>query len=806
MKPLEKTANDLFQHLRARFSPVTIGDENAEVTNDPSAARFFSFTYEEDGKSLGTVSLSIISNRSLKIYFSHEMVNRIRNDTDWYNLLKDLRFFAKRNMLSFDARDIQKDQLDTRDFEFIKQHDGPYKDTDVEITESSMYGSKRKSMQKFENATLVVYHKQTVDEEKRGARSRHIDSIFIESNHERFRFPINYLNGARAMAVHVSEGGTPYDAIGQHIVSTVTEMQNLAKFARMTRRHAMEDAEASEIRDRVIETYHGIKRDIMRMQNVNNYRSFAENFTPTDASGEADVTTLQEKFTRKVWNEQMNDLLPSVQRALQATVNEGSTSDMMIDAAEMSKEEFAKKYPGSAKDYETLRKRQVDEADIVTPQQRADMEQRMRNARRLLDHVNNEMRYHEDAINNIQAAAREKFGPDWRREEEHKIADRAIGRHQDAYYLYSLARDRLKKFVPDVKKAMKHIQDANSHGMIAVRHNDFIADKYGVEGLDESLRTVTGELEEASSGVENSIKNSNFALVLKKDDAADAMIRTTKFTKADGLLAYIMSDIASRIIGNDADEIANFASNMAEKVGNEGASFGTKMTPDYKRDKQLAMMLAKKYLDDLKRMATDSDYADTVRKDPADVYGGKKKRAGGYHEAVDTFESWANEVLESSEYTAEATTVGTAGITGTQPARTNPQVIKALSGGDAAKARQLKAVSDKLARGQRLTPQEQPLAGEIAKGVTTTKKPMAAMQALAQDKHTKIDEKIISEKTLKVKAADADYDGDGEIESPEEEYMGSRDRAIKRAKHTKMEGDEELMKESLALLKRYAGL
>ena len=606
MKPTEKIANDLFQSLRTRFSPINIGDENAEVTTDPSAARFFSFVYEENGKKMGPVSISIITNRSLKVYYSHSMVKELQKSQDWYNFLKEMRFFSKQNLLAFDARDIQKDQLDTRDFEFIKTNDGPYKEEDVEITESAMFGSKRKSMQKFENATLVVYHKKTVDEEKRGARSRHIDSIFIESNHERFRFPINYLNGARAMAVHVSEGGTPYDAIGQHIITTVVEMQNLAKFARMTRRHAMEDSEAETIRNRVVETYSTIKKDIMRMQNVNNYRAFAETFEPTEASGEADVSSLQEKFTRKIWNEQMTDLLPSVQRALEA---------------------------------------KVDEADID-----------------------------ENAFNQAAAAAARAGKPEFE--------------FNGKTYKTKMDKDTAHK------------------------------------------------LDEASPSVEKTIKDPNFVLLLKKDENADRMIRTTKFRKADGLLAFIMSDIASRMIGDGADAVANFASQMAIDIGEEGASFGTKMTPEYKRDKQLATMLAQKYLGDIKRMATDADYADTVRKDPADVYGKKKKRDGSYHEAVQAFESWANDLYEA----VTTGTVGTTGTTGTSAARTNAQVVKALSGGDPAKARDIKRVSDKLARGQKLTPAEMPVAGEIAKNVMTTKKPNAAMQALAQDEHTDMEQ------------------------------------------------------------------
>ena len=47
-----------------------------------------------------------------------------------------------------------------------------------------------------------------VNEEQRGARSRNISSIFVENAEgERFKYPYKHLNGARAMARHVSHGG-----------------------------------------------------------------------------------------------------------------------------------------------------------------------------------------------------------------------------------------------------------------------------------------------------------------------------------------------------------------------------------------------------------------------------------------------------------------------------------------------------------------------------------------------------------------------------------------------------------------------
>jgi hypothetical protein len=849
MKPMEKTANDLFQILRTRFSPVTLGDENAEVTSDPAQARFFSFVYTENDKPMGTVSVSIISNRSLKVYYSHNMVQNIKRSSEWYALLKELRFFAKQNLLSFDARDIQKDQLDTRDFNFIKTNDGPYKESDVELAESTMYGSKRKSMQRFENATLVVYHKKSVDEEKRGARSRHIESIFIESNHERFRFPINYLNGARAMAVHVSEGGTPYDAIGQHIVGTVTEMQNLAKFARMTRRHAMEDSEADEIRNRVIETYGGIKRDIMRMQNVVNYRNFAETFEPAEASGTADVTTLQEKFTRKVWNEQMNDLLPSVLRALEAR----KVVDEADDYTNQSYFEKVASELGSILG-KSVTLQDYDEGDsyrdmnFVIDGEPVELFQNWKedgssgkpvthlgdeNLGRFAIWWNNPRNYANDLASVLSDNDTDLDEADIDENAFNQAAAAAARAGESEFefngktYKTKMDKDTAEKIVeaparqarglesfdwPDPEMA-QHAENAIRHGMHAydafghvysmtADHRDWMQNNkdeliamFARYGLATESQAEEVELDEASPSVEKTIKNPNFKLILKKDDAADRMIRTTKFTRADGLLSYIMSDIASRMIGDGADAVANFASEMSINIGDEGASFGTKITPEYKRDKQLAMMLAKRYLDDIKQMATDSEYESTVRKDPKEVYGAKKKRTGGTHESVEAaFEDWANEVFEGKwDYPKDITgskpdvywdqgntrkkaarkehrkkikakahkdlmkgkqpskddldeaTMGTVGTTGTagtatpNDARANQQVIKALSGGDAKKAQDIKRISDKLARGQRLTPNEQPIAGEIAKNVMTTKKPAAAMQALAQDEYTDMD-------------------------------------------------------------------
>lgn len=102
---------------------------------------------------------------------------------------------------------------------------------------SGWHGSAHKSMNELNNARIVVNHRRSVDEMKRGARTRQIESIFIENNHgERFRFPSNNVTAAKAMVRHVNEGGTPFDDFGQYIYETMEELNQLKSFARQDRK------------------------------------------------------------------------------------------------------------------------------------------------------------------------------------------------------------------------------------------------------------------------------------------------------------------------------------------------------------------------------------------------------------------------------------------------------------------------------------------------------------------------------------------------------------------------------------------
>ena len=112
------------------------------------------------------------------------------------------------------------------------------------------------------------------------------------------------------------------------------------------------------------------------------------------------------------------------------------------------------------------------------------------------------------------------------------------------------------------------------------------------------------------------------------------------------MLGSIMSDIASRMLSKSGEEdrVANFASRVADNLEQEGQPF-FKPDADYMKNKKIAIQLAKRYIDDYKQMQKDPSYADQVRIDPAD-YNPKKDRQGKAKE--DTFETWANKVVEGT--------------------------------------------------------------------------------------------------------------------------------------------------------------
>ena len=318
MREMNKISESLFEKIRDRFEDVSLGDENAKATQNPEDARFFNFDYVVDGKNHGNITISLIDEISLKIYFSKNISQELEGEDrqKWYAFLKELREFAKRNILSFEPRDITRSTLKHRDVQQQSKADSTYAKDEV-IGEGRMYGTHKSSYERDGNVKLIVRHSEAVNPEQRGARSRKIRAIFVETGEgERIKLPHNNLRYARAIARHVSEGGQLTDDFGQHITRIAEECGKLRPFKHSVIRRTFEDAETQAMVEAAFE-YHGLLNNTLkRMGGRKGYAACKESFIQDEPlMDDFDVDSLRERFVKRTYNDKMEDALPIVQKA-----------------------------------------------------------------------------------------------------------------------------------------------------------------------------------------------------------------------------------------------------------------------------------------------------------------------------------------------------------------------------------------------------------------------------------------------------------------------------------------------------------
>ena len=305
---LDKIAEELFNKIRGRYPSVTLGDQDSTITNVPKTARFFDFDFKEGVKvnvTLDEKSITILYNNDL-IEGSPDTVKSM-----WYNFMKEMRTFAKKRMLNFDTRDITKSNLDKRDYQYLSTN----RPGDEQMSESKMYGTSKTSFQDIGNAKMIVKHRGPVDFENPAGRTQQIDSIYIESaDGERFKYPFRHLNGARAMATHVSEGGNQYDTFGKHIVSLSEELSKLRTFKTYMNRSAVMAEGLAGYMDVVNERIETIKETVFKLQRPTHYKEAFESFEETvmEEVPEDVSSNWIDELTIRQFNEDLKSVFPYI--------------------------------------------------------------------------------------------------------------------------------------------------------------------------------------------------------------------------------------------------------------------------------------------------------------------------------------------------------------------------------------------------------------------------------------------------------------------------------------------------------------
>jgi hypothetical protein len=355
-----KNSQDLFNKIRSQFSNIRLGDENGAATADPGSAVFFEFEFQEDADTFGSVSISLADGENMKVYYNRDLVSKIDEDSrdEWYAFLKELKDFAVEHQMRFDVRDITKNNLTKQDYENLADTNKTVNTDEMSeelarITKlagvekapvaEGLAGTSKSSFENLNKTKLIIRHKGKVDETVPGARSRQIQSLYIENEEgERFKYPLTHLAGARAMQRHVSNGGRPHDEFGQHIVSTSEDIAKLNSFSRYASNKDQLNDNAGDIIEQTklkLENLRGYMRNISKQAH---YEAAAKDFKTSEDQilDDETVNKLREKFTMKNLDSRVEDAFPIINKIMsefeatkdQEQVNELDPGDEPIDA------------------------------------------------------------------------------------------------------------------------------------------------------------------------------------------------------------------------------------------------------------------------------------------------------------------------------------------------------------------------------------------------------------------------------------------------------------------------------------------
>ena len=332
MKNLDTIAVDLFEKIRGRFPNVTLGDSDGNVTNVPEDARYFDFSYVNEGEDLGQVSVSLDEDNGIVIVVGKDLIQgQLESIQDtWFNFLKEIRLFAKKRLMAFDVRDINKSNLNKRDYKFLAKN----RPGENSMAESKMYGTHKTSYQKIGNARLAIKHIAPINTESAAGRTHKINAIYVESpTGERFKYPFKHLSGARAMARHVSEGGNAYDDFGKYISGLSEEMSKLRKFNQYMGRSSVMAETLAEYTDVVKDRIKEVRKTIGNLQKETFYKDTFENFViPVVETVPDDIAeNWIDQLTIKQFNEELKDVFPYIYSLVsQATLSEELGPDEVV--------------------------------------------------------------------------------------------------------------------------------------------------------------------------------------------------------------------------------------------------------------------------------------------------------------------------------------------------------------------------------------------------------------------------------------------------------------------------------------------
>jgi len=333
----EKVSEKIFSIIKGHGYELIMFTKEGQETSTPSDARRFfcknpnfMVTLDEENN-----DVKFNKNKNVTLDEIEKLLKQIKNLAQTYMLNSTVKIFGQEIM--------------PKDYAYqAKQYKEKEKmDNVLEASLSKMHGSRKTSYQTLESVKVIVRHHKPVNEEVRGSRTRAIKEIFIERAGERFRFPHNYLAGARAMARHVYEGGKVDDVVGSYIIEQTSNLLKLKEFYRYANTNKLINEGSEDIISVVKENALSIKSELRRLQGGKTYESIKAKIeeNATEIIEEQNADDLKELFTVKMFDEGIGAVLPLVKKlvnekqAWKQRIEEASGNPFKIVRSEIISEE-----------------------------------------------------------------------------------------------------------------------------------------------------------------------------------------------------------------------------------------------------------------------------------------------------------------------------------------------------------------------------------------------------------------------------------------------------------------------------------
>lgn len=220
-----------------------------------------------------------------------QLIQRVRKACNQFGVGLTVNDFAEENV----PKQFQK---------IVSRHNEERQmDESVQLDES-MTGNSKRSYYVLENARLVVIHGKRINEEVRGARTRNIKEIYVESKGERFKYPTKYLQGAKAMAQHINQGGGWSDAVGSAIQESGKEIMSMTKLIKECKLNG-----CWPIYEKARRFVNEVKSTMKRMQGPRGYTRLSESIRSTPRIGKQVIESRCKSISALTGLNESEDLL-----------------------------------------------------------------------------------------------------------------------------------------------------------------------------------------------------------------------------------------------------------------------------------------------------------------------------------------------------------------------------------------------------------------------------------------------------------------------------------------------------------------